>query len=107
MILGIQLLGLVFGLWMAYITFTSFKRKELSLHGHVFWQTIWIGLLVLVLFPGILSPVVKALQFSRAMDVLVVCGFLMLLAIVFHNYILIRKTQRRLEEVVRNIAKQK
>jgi len=80
-ILGIQILGMLFGFFMMYYTFLQLKRKEFTIKEYSFWFNI-----------------------ARALDLFIITGFLFLIFIIFYTYILVRKNQRKLEEVVRNIA---
>jgi len=104
--LGLQILGIIFGLIMCYFTFLNFKKNELSVQEHTLWQLVWICFIVLVVFPGLAQPIVDKLHFNRTMDLLTVAGFVFLTAVIYNNYITVKKTQRRVEELVRNIAKE-
>ena len=107
MVLGIQIVGLLFGLFIIYLTFLNYKRKEFTTKEFVFWIILWVIFIVLTLFPFLLDPIVKSFGFFRALDVLIVSGFLFLIAAVFYTYTVVRRTQRQIEKVVREIAMRK
>jgi hypothetical protein len=105
--LGIQVFGLLFGLFMIYISFLHFKRKEFTVKEGGFWLLLWIVFIVLIMFPVILDPVVRTLQLYRRMDLFIILGFIFLTGAVFYTYLIVRKDQNRIEKLVREVALQK
>lgn len=105
MILGIQLLGLIFGLFMLYYSFIHYKRKEFTSKEWTFWLLLWIVFLYVTLFPRALDFVVSTLNLPRTMDLFIIVGFMVLIAMFFYTYTLVRINQRKLEQIVRRIAK--
>lgn len=107
-ILGIQILGIFFALFMIYYTFLHQRRNEFTIKESIFWFGAWICFLLLVISPTSLDYLIKdILDFGRRMDFFIVIGFMFLIGITFHNYTIIRKTQNKIEKVVRKIALQK
>src|SRR3989344_7441372 len=104
MVLGIQIAGFLFGLFMIYYSFLNFKRKEFTVKEFSFWLFLWVILVIITLFPFILDPIVKTFGFFRTLDLLIISGFLFLIAAIFYTYTLVRKNQRKLEVVVRQMA---
>tara|TARA_Y100000031_G_C7961284_1_gene266095 strand:- start:59 stop:472 length:414 start_codon:yes stop_codon:yes gene_type:complete len=100
----IQLLGTIFGVAMLYITFIKFKRKEINKMEWLIWSSGWILIVFLAIIPSILDPIIRPLNFHRKLDFFVVIGFFVLLALGFYNYSNTKKTQRRMEILVRKIA---
>jgi len=105
MILGIQLVGIFFGLFMMYYSFLHYKRKEFTIKEFSFWLILWILFIYVAVFPGSLDPIVKQLALSRTMDLFIILGFMMLIAVFVYTYNLVRINQRKIETVVRKIAK--
>ena len=106
-ILGIQLLGTLFGLFMIYYVFLHRKRKELTIKEYLFWVFLWILFIILTLFPGLLKPLVTSIGFARTMDFFIVAGFMFLIGSLFYIYLLVRGNQKRLEDIVRKMAFEK
>jgi len=104
MVLGIQVAGFLFGLFMLYYSFLNYKRKEFSSKEFSLWVILWIGFMIISLFPYILDPLVKTLNFARTFDLLIIVGFISLAAIAFYTHTIARKSQKRIEKVVREIA---
>ena len=103
-ILGIQILGMLFGFFMIYYTFLQYKRKEFTIKEYSFWFVFWSAFVIVTLFPQVLDPVLYTLNIGRTLDLFIIAGFLFLIFVVFYTYTIVRKNQRKLEEVVRNIA---
>ena len=80
MVLGIQIAGILFGLFMIYYSFLNYKRKEFTSKEIFFWSVVWVLFVVVALFPNILDPIVKIGGFLRALDLLIISGFLFLRA---------------------------
>ena len=103
-ILGIQIAGFLFGLFMIYYSFLNYKRKEFTVKEFSFWFFLWVIFIVVTLFPFVLDPIVKTLGFFRVLDLLIISGFLFLIAAIFYTYTITRKNQKRMETIVREIA---
>jgi len=103
----IQIVGLLFGLFMIYYTFLSLKRKEFRKGEFAVWAVMWLLFLLVTLFPEILNPIIKTLQVSRRLDFLIIVGFLFLIGLGFSTYILSRKNRKKIEDIVRKIALEK
>jgi len=104
MILGIQVIGVLFGVFMMYLSFLYKKRREFTFNEWVFWSILSLIFVVFSLFPGILDPIVQSLSIARTMDLFVLLGFMFLIGAVFYTYTVTRRNQKMLEEVVRKVA---
>ena len=96
MVLGIQIAGFLFGLFFLYYTFINYKRKEFTAKEFALWVIIYVAVIIISFFPSLLDPIVKYGGFFRALDVLIVSGFLFLIAAIFYTYIITRKNQKQL-----------
>ncbi len=103
-ILGTQILGILFGLFMAYYTFLHYKRKEIDLKEYLFWIILWILFIILTVFPWLTKPFIGSIGFIRVMDFFIAVGFMFLIVGIFYVYLITKKNQKRLEEVVKKIA---
>ncbi|MBS3135484.1 DUF2304 domain-containing protein [Candidatus Woesearchaeota archaeon] len=107
MVLGIQVAGLCFGLFMIYYSFLHYKRKEFTIKEFSFWLVLWTAFSFVSLFPQSLDFFVERLNLNRTMDLFTIAGFMTLLAIFIYTYSLVRQNQRKLEMIVRKFAKEK
>jgi len=77
MVLGIQLLGLLFGLFMMYYSFLHYKRKEFTIKEVGFWIVLWFGFIYVSVLPTSLDFIVKRLSLTRPLDFYIIIGFLL------------------------------
>jgi len=102
--MSVQILGILFVLWMTYLTFFHYRRKEFTFWEYSFWQIAWLGLAAVIIFPKSTSFITRTFGFYRALDFLTVGAIILLLGVTFRNYVLLRRLQRQLEYAVRKIA---
>lgn len=110
-LLGIQIVALAFCLFMLYLTFVHYKRKNLGSGEFIFWVLAWCTVLFFALFPRVLDPVISRLFVTRVLDLVMLGGFVILSYLGFQNHIGIKDLQKRVEQLVRkqtlNDAKKK
>ena len=104
--IGIQIAAIIFVLWMTYFSYLHFRRKEFSFTEFIFWQMILAGLAIVVIFPKSVDFILKKFSITRTFDLVVIVGIVTLFGITFRNYVLLRRTERRLEDLVRKDALQ-
>jgi len=98
---NIQLIALVFGCLMAYLSFLHYKRKEFSRYQFVFWEILWFGFALVTLLPDRFNLVIERLGIARAFDLFSIVAFVIILFLTFHNYLAVTKLNKRLENKVR------
>jgi hypothetical protein len=105
MFLGIQILGILFALFMVYFTYLHFKRKEFGSLEFRIWIVLWLGLIFITIFPNSLDFLIKnVLSLQRPLDFFIICGFLFLVFITFLNYSTTKKNKRNIEKIVSAFA---
>ena len=106
-ILGVQILGVLFGFFMIYYNFLQYKRKEFTIKEYGVWFIFWGAFVILTVFPQVLDPLLATFGIIRTLDFFIIAGFLFLIFVIFYTYVQLRKTQKKLEDIVRNIALKK
>jgi len=104
MVLGVQIIGILFGLFMLYMTFLHLKRNEYGFKTYFFWLFLWVGFLLVAIFPWVLDRFIKPLSIVRTFDLLVILGMMFLVGISFYNYTVVAQTQKRVEKIIRKLA---
>lgn len=102
--IGIQIVAIIFALWMIYFTFLHFRRKEFKRVEFLFWQILWIGLIIIVIFPKSVEFILKTFSITRTFDLVVIVGIVILFGITFRSYVVIRRLEKRVEEFTRKEA---
>lgn len=104
MIAGVQIIGIVFALVMIYLTFVYYKRKNYDAKSMVLWMIIWIGILLIIGRPETVYGIMQALEIERTADFIVMAGFTVFSVILFYLYVLTKRTNNKVEELVRRVA---
>ena len=101
---GVQLILLGFALFMVYVLYLHWKKKEISHLMFGAWIVIWGVFTTLVLFPKILEPFLHNVFVVTVMDFLMVVAFMVLTYVTVENNIKIRNYEEKIERVVRKMA---
>jgi hypothetical protein len=104
MLAGIQLIGIIFSLFMIYLTFLYFKRDDYGKMGFFFWMLIWLGFLTLVAFPKSVYNIMELLSIERTADFVVSGALLVFSVVIFKLYVSNKKLQYKIDSVVRKVA---
>lgn len=107
MLIGIQIVGLVFGLIMFYFSYVYFKRNEFSPRDFIIWGGIWLVFIITILLPQKLNIFLDKLKIAGAMWFFTISGLLFLFALVFYLHVAVRRSQRKVEILVKKIALKK
>lgn len=106
-LLGIQIIGILFGVFMMYYTFLHYKRREFKRSEYALWLSLWAAFIIVTIIPEVLDPIVKTLNFARTLDLLIIIGLLFFTGIAYYMYITTRKNENKIEEIIRKIAYEK
>ncbi|EKD75938.1 MAG: hypothetical protein ACD_43C00272G0008 [uncultured bacterium] len=99
--MNIQVLASIFGLVMAYLSFLHYKRKEFNRYQFIIWEVLWCSFIVVTLLPDRFNLITEKLGIARAFDLFAIGAFIVIMFLTFHNYLLITKLEKRLEDRVR------
>ena len=102
--LGIQVFGLVFSAFILYVSFLYYKKRQFTLIEWGFWTGFSVMFAAVSVFPQFLDPVVATLNLTRKLDLFIILGFMFLIAATFYTYTVTRRTDRRMEDVVKKMA---
>ncbi len=104
MISIIQILSVIFGLFMLYTMRVHTQKKYYSKSEAYFWTALWICFIYIALFPQTFSGVIQRLQIARVFDLLVIIAFMIVTFLAFQNRVEVRDLSGKLEKVVREKA---
>jgi hypothetical protein len=102
--IGLQLIAIIFALWMMYFSYLHYRRGEFNRIEFALWQVLWLGLLVVVIMPKSVQFLLNAFSITRAFDLVVIVGIVILFGITFRNYVIIKRLERKIEDSVRQHA---
>jgi hypothetical protein len=104
MIMGIQVFGIIFALFMVYLTFLYYKRGNYSTLDFGVWMFIWLSFMGVVLSPNSFGGLLSPLKVYRLMDLFTILSFITVFSLVFFLYLKARKNEERVRKIVREIA---
>jgi len=102
--IGIQILAIIFALWMIYFSYLHFRRGEFKRIEFVLWQLLWIGLVIVVIFPKSVKFILETFSITRTFDLVVVVGIVVLFGVTFRNYVIVKRIEKKVEDVIRHEA---
>jgi hypothetical protein len=103
-IIGVQLILIGFALFMVYVLFLHWKKKNVSNKMFGVWCFIWLVFIYFSIFPTTLAPLLKELFIVRVMDIGMIGAFMILTYVTIENNIKIKKTEEIIEKLVRIIS---
>lgn len=107
MIIGLQIVALLFAFSMIYFAVLNYKRSELSGMEAASWIIMWSAVVVVVIFPELLRSFAKTFLVTRVFDLMVIGGFILVISMVSSAFLRTKRNERKLEELVRRLAKDK
>ena len=107
MIIGLQIIALLFAFTMIYFAVLHFKRGELGGTEIASWLIMWTVAIIVIVFPELLQSFAKTFLVSRVFDLMVIGGFILVISMVAIAYIRTKSLEKKLEDLVRREALKK
>lgn len=104
MIIGLQIIAILFSFCMIYFAVLSYKKHELNGAEIASWIIMWLGTIVVVVFPELLRTFSMTFLVTRVFDLMVIGGFVVVLSMVASAYLRTKRSEKKIEEMVRKIA---
>jgi len=105
--IALQILGVMVGVVGLYMTYLYRKRRDFTKLEFLSWSIIWLGLLIVVLFPALFGRFAQAsFGFYRTLDLVLVVSVAIIFIVGFINYAGFSRIKKQLEELVRREALQ-
>ena len=82
---------------MVYLTYLEYRRKRISKPALIFWMIVWIGGVILIIAHQQINTILPTLNIIRAMDLYMILAFMLLFAVIFYLFQIIKNTEKRLE----------
>ncbi len=107
MIIGIQIIGILFSFSMVYFAVLHYKRAEINKSEIISWLAIWTFALVIITFPEFLRSFSNAFLVTRVFDLMVIGGFVLTISLVGSAYIRTKRVEKKIEDMIRKDALRK
>ena len=107
MILPIQIIGILFGLVMLYLTFLYYKKKYYSNASLFLWVFVWIITILVFAIPGTIYGIMDFVNIQRTADFFAAIAIIFLTTIVFYLFGRVKQQEKKMEKLVRKISIEK
>ena len=104
MIIGLQIIALLFAFSMIYIAVLHYKRGEISGTETASWLIMWVVAVIVIIFPELLRSFAATFLVTRVFDLMVIGGFILVITIVASAYLRTKKLEKKIEQLVRREA---
>lgn len=104
MILGLQVIGLIFALIMIYFAYLHYRRREINGIEISFWIIAWVGAIVIAIFPDVFRNFSARIAIFRAFDLAMIGGFILVIPMVYISYVRTKRMQKKIEDFIRENA---
>lgn len=104
MILGLQITGILFSLFMIYFALLHYKKGQLNGMEISSWIVIWVAVILIVIFPEVVRVYAASFAISRLLDLLIGGAFVVIFVMVSSSYVRVSRLEKRIEELVRKLA---
>src|SRR3989344_7712217 len=101
MILGLQVIALVFSLIMIYFAYLHYRRGEINGLEILFWLMVWTGAIFIAIFPEVFRAFSATIAINRAFDLAMIGAFILIIPTVYISYVRTKRIERKIEELVR------
>jgi hypothetical protein len=92
---------------MIYFALIHRRRGELGRIEFISWVVIWTFTVFVVIFPELLRDFAKTFFITRLFDLMIVGAFILVISIVARIYVRTKKTEKKLERLIRRDALRK
>ncbi len=106
-LIGIQILGIICGLIMIFLTYYSLKKKEFTGFDFILWFLVWFGFTLAVIFPMTLKFFLQTFGVISVVQLFSILGIMFIFVVSFYLYKTVRKNKKQIEELVKKIALEK
>ncbi|MEA3429640.1 MAG: DUF2304 family protein [Nanoarchaeota archaeon] len=104
MVMLLQVVGVIFALGMLFLTYLHFKRKEFAISDFLVWLLVWVGFVLVLVFPESVKFVFQSLAIQGPLWFLTIAAILFLTVLVFYLHFTVRKGQMKLADIVKSSA---
>ncbi len=105
--IGIQILALIFGLVMMFLTYYSLRKREFSGIDFALWLLVWLGFTLAAIFPMTLKFFLQTFGVISVVQLFSILGMMFIFVVTFYLYKTVRKNKKQIEEVVKKVALEK
>lgn len=99
-----QYLLIIFAVFALSRAILRFKDNKLTIGEFIFWNFVWLGVILIGFFPVITQTMANFIGIGRGIDVFVYAGIIILFYLVYRIYVKIEGMDQDLTKIVREVA---
>lgn len=107
MIIGLQIIALLFAFSMVYFAVLNYKRGEINGLEIWSWLIMWALAIVVIIFPELLQSFASTFLVTRVFDLMVIGGFILVISLASGAYLRTKRNEKNLEDLVRKLSLKK
>lgn len=100
MILGLQVIALIFALIMIYFAYLHYRRGEINGLEILFWLIAWISAIFIAVFPASFRVFSATIAISRAFDLAMIGAFILIIPLIYISYVRTKRLEKKFEEFI-------
>ena len=103
-IIGVQLILIGFALFMVYVLYLHWRKRNISNKMFGLWSFTWMVFVFFSMFPTLLAPLIKELFIVRVMDLGMIVAFMILTYVSIETNIKTKNLEEKIEKLVRKFS---
>jgi small membrane protein len=100
----IQIIIIIFALFAWSRAMLRLRDGNISIGEFIFWSLIWSFVIIIAIFPDIITGISKLVGIGRGVDLAVYAGVILLFYLMFRLYVKLDVQSRETTKLVREIA---
>ena len=104
MVKGIQIVGMVVGLYLIVQTYRNYRKGLNSIRRTIFWLILWSIMTLLFSNPSLSEFALPILSTQDALVSVIVLGMLLIFVLITHIWQHINKIEQQFVELTQNLA---
>jgi hypothetical protein len=104
---AIQIIAVIFAIWAASRVFLRLREKKLSVLEYVFWMLIWVGLVLVALFPDNISPLAQSIGIQSGTGLVTYTAMIIAFYLLFRLYVKMDTIEQEISTLNREIVLRK
>jgi small membrane protein len=99
----IQILILIFALFALSRAFLRFREKSLTVSEFIFWTFIWVAVIVVSIYPDLISEISSIVGIGRGVDFAVYISVIILFYLVYRIYVKLDEHDQKMNRLMREL----
>ena len=104
MIKPIQVIAIIFAVFLLVKVILKLKNKKLTINEFLFWSLMWVLLILLSIFPQISDKIANFFGFGRGLDFFIVSSILLIFYLIFRIISKLEEMDAKIAKLTRSIA---